>query len=92
MSRTFRVARFVVPLALLCLAGRARAQSPVTISGQIVDSTSKRPLVAAEVTVLRDADGTLAGSARAGESGRYSVVSTATGAVTVRVRLVGYTQ
>lgn len=92
MSRTFRAARFVVPLALLGLAGRARAQSPVTISGQIVDSTSKRPLVGAEVTVLRDADGTLAGSARASESGRYSVVSTATGVVTVRVRLVGYTQ
>lgn len=81
-----------MPLALLCLAGSARAQSPVTISGQIVDSTSKRPLVGAEVTVLREADGTLAGSARASENGRYSVVSTATGGVTVRVRLVGYTQ
>ncbi len=92
MSRLFRAARFVVPLALLCLAGRALAQGPVTISGQIVDSTSKRPLVGAEVTVLRDADGTLAGSARASENGRYSVVSTATGVVTVRVRLVGYTQ
>ncbi len=92
MSRTFRVARYLVPLALLCLAGSARAQSPVTISGQVVDSTSKRPLAGAEITVLRDADGTLAGSARAGESGRYSVVSTASGVVTVRVRLVGYTQ
>ena len=72
MSRTFRATRFLVPFALLCLAGSARAQSPVTISGQIADSTSKRPLIGAEITVLRDADGTLAGSARAGESGRYN--------------------
>ena len=92
MSRTFRATRFLVPFALLCLAGSARAQSPVTISGQIADSTSKRPLVGAEITVLRDADGTLAGSARAGESGRYTLVTNATGLVTVRVRLVGYTQ
>ena len=92
MSRTFRATRFLVPLALLCLAGSARAQSPVTISGQIADSTSKRPLVGAEITVLRDADGTLAGSARAGESGRYTLVTNTTGLVTVRVRLVGYTQ
>ncbi len=92
MSRTFRATRCLVPLALLCLAGSARAQSPITISGQIADSTSKRPLVGAEITVLRDADGTLAGSARAGESGRFTVVANATGLVTVRVRLVGYTQ
>ena len=92
MSRTFRATRFFVPLALLCLGGSARAQSPVTISGQIADSTSKRPLVGVEITVLRDADGTLAGSARAGESGRYTLVTNATGLVTVRVRLVGYTQ
>ena len=92
MSRTFRATRFLVPFALLCFAGSARAQSPVTISGQVADSTSKRPLVGAEITVLRDADGTLAGSARAGESGRYTLVTNATGLVTVRVRLVGYTQ
>ena len=53
MSRTFRATRFLVPFALLCLAGSARAQSPVTISGQIADSTSKRPLVGAEITVLQ---------------------------------------
>lgn len=96
MSRTTVYVRLFALWAISSLAGgaAAQAQAPVqsTISGQIVDSISKRPLVGAEVTVLRDSDGAVTGNARAGENGRYSIVSTATGLVTLRVRLVGYAQ
>ena len=84
----------LVALAGLLLAGVSRsaiAQSPATISGTVTDSSSKRPLTNAEVTILTDA-GVLAGSGRVGDAGRYTVVTPSTGLVTVRVRLVGYTQ
>jgi hypothetical protein len=66
-------------------------QSSATIAGQVTDSVSKRPLVGAEVTVVGET-GTVAGSARVAENGRYNIVTTSVGQVTVRVRLVGYAQ
>ncbi|MCE2901603.1 MAG: SusC/RagA family TonB-linked outer membrane protein [Gemmatimonas sp.] len=85
--------RLLVSLALLMLGGPTalRAQGQATISGLVTDSLTKRPLVGAEVAVVSDA-GTLSGSARVGENGRYSIVTTTVGPVIVRVRLVGYAQ
>ncbi len=82
-----------VPLVALLFAPAAAlpAQSPVTVSGQVTDSLSKRPLVGALVSAVSDA-GTVAGSARAGENGRYSIVTTTVGPVLLRVRIVGYAQ
>ncbi|WP_396222474.1 TonB-dependent receptor plug domain-containing protein, partial [Gemmatimonas sp.] len=73
----------------LALPAPLVAQAQATVAGQVTDSLSKRPLVGAEVTVVSEA-GTVAGSARAGENGRYTIVTTSVGAVTLRVRLVGY--
>ncbi len=67
------------------------AQQQATVSGLVSDSVSKRPLTGAEVTVVTEV-GTVAGSARVGENGRYSILTSSIGAVTVRVRLVGYAQ
>ena len=93
MLTRFLLQRVLVPLLSLCWVSTVTAQSaPATISGLVADSTSKRPLVGAEVTVLLDATGALAGSARVGDNGRYTISTTAQGLVTVRVRLVGYAQ
>ncbi len=83
--------RMVIALSALCsgVSVSARAQAPATISGLVTDSISKRPIAGAEVTVL-SGTGTLAGTARVGENGRYSVVTSTMGLVTVRVRSVGY--
>src|SRR5688500_12718774 len=79
------VALLVAPVAVL------PAQLPATVSGQVTDSLTKRPLVGALVSAVNDA-GTVAGSARVGDNGRYTFLVPAAGPVTVRVRLVGYGQ
>jgi TonB-linked SusC/RagA family outer membrane protein len=89
-SRTYR--SFVTALLLsVVLPAWAQAQGQATISGLVTDSASKRALTGAEIIVVSDA-GTVAGSARAGENGRYAIVTTSIGPITLRVRLVGYTQ
>ncbi len=85
--------RRIAVMAMIVAGGPASAlaQSSATVSGQVTDSLSKRPLTGAEVSVVSEG-GTLAGSARTGENGRYSIVTTSVGLTTVRVRLVGYAQ
>ena len=82
-----------VPLVALLVAPvtAVSAQSQASISGVVTDSLSKRPLVGALVSAVTDA-GTVAGSARVGDNGRYSIVTTSVGSVMLRVRLVGYAQ
>ena len=80
-----------IVMAFLAPPLTLHGQSSATIAGQVTDSVSKRPLVGAEVTVVGET-GTVAGSARVAENGRYNIVTTSVGQVTVRVRLVGYAQ
>ena len=82
-----------VPLVVIIMAPGAalQAQSQATVSGQVTDSLSKRPLSGALVSVVTDA-GTVAGSARVAENGRYSIVTSSVGLVMLRVRLLGYAQ
>ncbi len=67
----------------------AQGQAQATISGQVTDSLSKRPIVGAEVTVV-NAAGVLAGNARVAENGRYSILTSSVGLVTLRVRALGF--
>ncbi len=83
--------RWIPLVALLVAPAILSAQSAATVSGQVTDSVNKRPLVGALVSAVSDA-GTVAGSARVGENGRYSIVTTSVGQVTLRVRIVGYAQ
>lgn len=80
---------FALVACVVALPAPLAAQAQATVAGQVTDSLSKRPLMGAEITVVSEA-GTVAGSARAGENGRYTIVTTSVGTVTLRVRLVGY--
>src|SRR5262245_65621247 len=76
-------------LALLC-GGTAAAQGTGgTISGQVADSSTPRPLGGVEGFVVVNGTPTTKG-ARTTEAGRYTISDVPAGSVTLRARLVGY--
>ncbi len=81
-------------LALLCVgAGAWLALAPAevsgqgtgTVTGQIVDGASMRPLAEAQVSITGTGLGSLSNS-----SGRYLIVGVPAGQITVRAELIGY--
>jgi len=91
MFNSFMLRRFLLPLGILLVAASAQAQTATTtITGQVVDSATARPLMGAEVMVVADGAAGPARGARAGANGQYTITGVPIGAVELRVRLVGF--
>jgi TonB-linked SusC/RagA family outer membrane protein len=79
-----------LPLAAWLYGGVLAAQGTATIRGQVNDSAGQRPLFGAEVFVVPEGDETATRGARVGGTGQYVITGIPAGAMTVRVRFVGY--
>ena len=85
-----RLVRFAVMLSALCSsfigAARAGAQTPTgTVTGRVTDSTTKRPIAGARVSVV--------GTSRAvpsGEDGAFFIPNVPAGPQRVRINVLGY--
>jgi TonB-dependent SusC/RagA subfamily outer membrane receptor len=81
----------MLPLLVLLYGGAAAAQgTTATIRGQVVDSSTQRPLAGAEVYVVSGGAAAATRAARTSASGQYAIGGVPAGAVAVRVRMVGY--
>ncbi|MEO7522380.1 MAG: TonB-dependent receptor [Gemmatimonas sp.] len=81
---------FWIASAFLLLVGAgdtAGAQATGTVSGRVTDADNGQPVAAAQIMVV----GTTIGRA-AGEDGRFVINGVPTGARTIMVRRIGYTQ
>ena len=82
------------PLLSLCIALHgvaAFAQAPsTTVRGQVTDSATRAPLAGAEVYIAAQGATAAIRGARTNASGQYSLAGVPSGAVIVRVRMVGY--
>jgi TonB-linked SusC/RagA family outer membrane protein len=92
MSKRLLSRRLVVPLTALAFgAAVAHAQgATATISGLVTDSLAQTPIVGAEVYVATGNAAAPTRGMRTGADGRYTLSGIPTGAITLRVRLVGY--
>jgi TonB-linked SusC/RagA family outer membrane protein len=70
---------------LLALPAQVGAQQTGTIRGRVIDASSMRPLVGAQVTIPATGRGSLTNSA-----GEFLIPGVPTGAQTVRVQMLGY--
>ena len=88
MNPRFRLRPLAAALAVALLGAlpaMAVAQDTGTITGQIVDGASQRPLAEAQISIPGTGIGTLSNS-----QGRYILLNVPPGDVTVRVDLLGY--
>ncbi len=84
---TVRVGFIAAILSVLVFPAAGAAQGTGRIAGTVTDSTSARPVVAAQVT--------LAGTrlrATTDDAGQYSIAGVPAGTYTVEVRRIGYTR
>ena len=84
----FATSRTFLPLApalLLALCAWPAAAQQATIEGRVVDSTSRQPLISAEVLVV----GTTI-RALSDREGRFRITNAPAGAVTLRAKFIGY--
>src|SRR6266550_1617633 len=84
----FATSRTFLPLApalLLALCAWPAAAQQATIEGRVVDSTSRQPLISAEVLVV----GTTI-RALSDREGRFRIANAPGGAVTLRAKFIGY--
>src|SRR5690242_1575869 len=84
--------RHALSLAAVLWSAVASAQGVRggTIVGEVRDSTVQRPLPLAEVYIAPAGATLVRQGTRTGSDGKYTLAGVAAGAVTVRVRLVGY--
>lgn len=81
----------LVPLAALLYGGSLAAQgTTATIKGQVTDSSTQRPLDGAEVFIVPVGAAPATRGTHVGATGQYTITGVPAGAVTVRVRFVGY--
>ena len=85
MLRTLIFLLFVALLPLL-----ATAQQPTTIKGTIYDSTAKKALSYASVSLIDAQDSTLAGFTKADSSGKFLLKHVSPGVYLLSVSYVGY--
>ncbi len=75
----------LVLVGVLCGAAPAQTQERGGITGTVVESTTRRPLVSAQVMVQGTGIGTITNA-----RGQFILPNVPAGAVTVRVQLIGY--
>ncbi|MDH3223098.1 MAG: SusC/RagA family TonB-linked outer membrane protein [Gemmatimonadota bacterium] len=72
-------------MATMLFAAPLTAQSTGTISGQVIDGVTQRPLVGAQVSLVDGRQGGLTN-----QSGQFLIVNVPTGEHTVRIEFIGY--
>lgn len=78
--------RLLAAAALVLLAATpALSQSTGTITGQVLEVSTQRSLIGAQVSIAGTGVGTLTNNA-----GRYLIPNVPTGPVTVRIQMIGY--
>ena len=91
MSRRIPTSWCLLSLSIALHGVTAFAQAPsATVRGQVTDSATKAPLAGAEVYIAAQGGTAAIRGARTSTSGQYSLAGVPAGAVTVRVRMVGY--
>ena len=91
MSRRILTRWYLLPLAALLYGGSLAAQgTTATIKGQVTDSSTQRPLAGAEVYIVPVGAAPAMQGTHVGATGQYTIAGVPAGAVTVRVRFVGY--
>lgn len=70
---------------VLLAASPALSQSTGTVTGQVLEISTERPLVGAQVSIAGTGLGTLTN-----EAGRYLLANVPAGPVTVRIQMIGY--
>lgn len=85
LYKLYRQFSTIVPMLIWAIGSSAYAQ----ISGDIVDSTSKKPIEFATVAVL-DAAGKISGGATCDTAGHFALPEIAPGAYNLSVSFVGY--
>jgi len=75
----------VALLAALALAAPVSAQQTGTVTGQVLDAQTQRPLTGAQVSVSGTGIGSLSGT-----DGRFTLSNVPAGEATVRVQFLGY--
>ncbi len=89
----------LLPMAAMLCGASALAQGTTgttgtarggSVSGQVVDSASQRPLAGAEVYIAPTGGAPVTRVVRANATGRYVLLGVPEGNATVRVRLVGF--
>jgi hypothetical protein len=75
------------PVFLAYASTRTRASPTVqaTLQGQVLDVTTRQPIIGANVTVVGTQLGTITGA-----DGRFQILNVPAGSQTVRVRMIGY--
>ena len=83
--------RAVFAIAAFLAAGALGAQAPnrTAITGQVLDSITRRPLAGAEVAVVGSPADPIRG-ARTDAAGRYTITGTPVGTLRVRARALGH--
>ena len=77
--KKYCLSRFVYMVALGFIATSSFAQSSFSINGQITDSTEKKQLQNASVSILRAKDSVLVSSTRAGKDGQFNLLAKTAG-------------